>query len=214
MSVLAVVFTNIFKQRIPNYPLYIFSGLVMFNYLSESTNLAMTSITVNFRLITKVYIPKFVFPISKILSSGINLLMSFVAMYIIILFSGNAVTLTHLLFVYPVFCLLILATGLGLLLSSSHVFFRDTQYLYSVFIMLWMYVTPIFYQIDIIPAGLQTVFRINPMYQIITFLRMVVMENAIPSGQQFLTCIAGPALLLCLGILLFRRVQDKFIYFA
>jgi ABC-2 type transport system permease protein len=214
MAVMALVFSQLFRIMIPHYPVYLFTGLVIFNYMVEATNQAMMSITGNFGLITKVYIPKAIFPFSKILSSAINLGMSILAMYVIVLISGMSVTLLHFLIIYPVVCVMLFSAGLGFLLSCSEVFFRDTQYLYGVFTLLWTYLTPILYNIDIIPQKLQTIFAMNPMYQFSTFVRMIVLYNSMPSVKNSIFCAVWAVAMFAIGLAVFRKKQNSFIYYA
>ena len=153
MGVMAVVFSNVFKFSMPgvNYLVYLLSGLVMFNYFSEASNLAMSSVVANFALINKVYIPKYIFPLTKCLFVGINFLLTLIPLYLIILLTGTGLNWYHLLLPYAFVCLFVFTLGMGLILATISVFLRDMFYIYGIVIMIWTYLTPIMYNISILP---------------------------------------------------------------
>lgn len=215
MGIMVTVFQNLFKMTggNVNYPVYIITGLVLFNFMSESTNLALSSIIGNFNLITKIYIPKYIFPLSKVLTGGVNWFFQIIALYGVIIVTGQPITPLHFLLLFDVFCLFMFTLGVGLILSALMVFFRDMQYLYSLIILAWTYLTPIFYEISLVGERLQPIFRANPMYQYITFARNIILYNQTPTIQQFLFISLAGIFSLGGGLLFFKRVQDKFIYY-
>ena len=131
MLVQYIVFSNLFRFDIPNYPVYLLCGNVIFNYFSESCGMALNSITGNASLITKVYMPKYIYPLTRILSSMINLLISLVPLAIVALITGLWPTKAYILVIYPLICLAVFCLGLGMLLASAMVFFRDIQFLWG-----------------------------------------------------------------------------------
>ena len=155
MSVMALVFSNVFKFQVEgvSYLAYLMSGLVLFNYFSEASNLSMSSVVANFSLINKVYIPKYIFPVSKCVFVGINFLLSQIPLYVVLIATGTGINLYHLLLPYAYLCLFMFTLGFGLILSSVSVFLRDMFYIYGVMISLWTYLTPIMYDIAIIDTG-------------------------------------------------------------
>ena len=217
MAVMALVFTNVFKFTTPgvNYLAYLMSGLVIFNYFSEATNLAMSSVVANFSLINKVYMPKYIFPVSKCVFVGINFLLSLIPLYVVLLATGTGVNLYHLLLPYAYICLFFFTVGFGLILSTIAVFLRDMFYIYSVILSLWTYMTPIMYDIAIIEGtALQFIFKCNPLYWIIYFARRIILYNTIPEINTWIYCMVFALSFLLLGILIFRKCQDKFIYYV
>lgn len=213
MSVQYIVFANIFKWDVDNYAVYLLIGTVTFNFFSEATQAALTSITGSASLITKVYIPTYVFPIAKVLSSCINLCFSTLALYIIIFLQGMSINIYHLLIPVMYVMLICFAVGIGLILSSLMVYFRDTQFLYGVVIVLWMYLTPLFYPVDIIPAEWMGIYSLNPMYQYVTFFRTLVLDGAMPSLQCFGFCAGYAVLFLLIGYGVFRKLKRNFILY-
>ena len=211
MSVQYLVFSTIFKSNISNFALYLLTGIVCFNFFSEATSMSLVSIVGNASLITKVYVPKYIYPVTRVLSSGVNLLFSIVPLFGFMLLTGTPFRPALLLLPFGVLCLLMLCTGMGLLLSTSMVFFRDTQFLWNVVSMLWMYLTPIFYPVSIIPDQWLTLYKCNPLYHIIRFFRILIIDGVSPEPKAYLLCFLVSAVPLLIGVLIFRRNQDKFI---
>ena len=215
MLVLSFVFSRVFKT-VDNYRMYVLSGLVIFNYFSEASNLALGSIVTNFGLLTKVYFPKYILPLSKIISSGINLLLSTSAFLIIGSFMGLDIGWECLLIPYVLFFLMVFTAGMGMILSAAQVFMRDVQYLYSVLLTIWMYATPILYPLtsEVIPENVIPVMKHNPMYVFIEFFRILTLESSIPSITMFLQCAAWGFGILFLGLIVFKKTQNNFIYYT
>ena len=217
MAVMAIVFTNVFKFTTPgvNYLSYLMSGLIMLNYVNEATNLAMSSVVANVSLINKVYMPKYIFPLSKCVFVGINFLLSLIPLYVILLATGTGINIYHLLLPFAYFCLFLFTLGFGLILSTIAVFLRDMFYIYGVVISLWTYMTPIMYDIAIIDNPyLLAIFKCNPMYWFIYFARRIMLYNTIPEINAWLYCAAFGIGFLILGIIVFKKNQDKFIYYV
>ena len=217
MAVMAIVFTNVFKFTTPgvNYLAYLMSGLVMFNYFSEASNLAMSSVVANFSLINKVYMPKYIFPLSKCVFVGINFLLSLIPLYVILLATGTGVNIYHLFLPYAYLCLFLFTLGFSLILSTVAVFLRDMFYIYGVLISRWTYLTPIMYDIAIIDKpALLFVFKLNPLYWIIYFVRRIMLYNTIPEINAWIYCMIFGLSFLLLGVIVFKKNQDKFIYYV
>lgn len=216
MAVLAIVFSNIFRMSTPgvNYLAYLLTGLVMFNYFSEASNLAMSSVVANFSLINKIYIPKYIFPLSKCLFVGINFLLTLIPLYIVLFATGTGVNIYHLLLPYAFICLFMFTLGMGFILSAVSVFLRDMFYIYGIIIMMWTYLTPIMYDIKLISVELQTLFKLNPMYHYINFAREIILYGRIPQPFTWGVCLFSSVLVLGIGVIVFRKTQDKFIYYV
>ncbi len=217
MGVMAVVFSNVFKYSTPdvNYLAYLMSGLTLFNYFSEASNLAMSSIVANFSLLNKVYIPKYIFPLSKALFVGINFLLSLIPLYIVIIATGTGLNWYHFLLPYCFVCLFLFTLGMGFILSTISVFLRDMFYIYGILISIWTYLTPIMYDIKLISnPTLQFIMKLNPMYQIINFARTIILYHSMPTLGQFAGCAMSGLIVAIIGAIVFKRNQDKFIYYV
>lgn len=214
MGVQYLVFVNLFRWEIDNYAVYLLIGTVAFNFFSEATQASLTAVTGSASLITKVYVPTYIFPISKVLSSCINLAFSTLALYVIIFIQGVPLNVYHLLIPVLYVTLILFSMGLGMILSSLMVFFRDMQFLYGIVITLWMYLTPLFYPVNIIPEKLFAIYRLNPMYQYVTFFRTLVLDAACPTLEQFAFCFGYALLFMVLGTLVFGKTKKKFILYV
>ncbi len=214
MLVQYVVFSTLFRSDVPNYLVYLLSGIVCFSYFNEAANQCMMSITGNASLITKVYIPKYIFPISKLLSSGINLLLSLIPLLVVALVTGLPVRASILLLPFGLACLFLFCCGMGMLLATLMVFFRDTQFLWGVISMLWMYCTPIFYPVSIIPERFLPLFKMNPLFHVIRFIRTVLIDGVSPEPKAYLYCLIACGVPLLIGLWVFKKNQHKFVLYV
>ena len=214
MMIMVIVFSNMCRFDIHHYPVYLIIGQTVFNFVSESTNQAMWSITGNASLLKKTYVPKYIFTLSKVTSSCVNMLFSLGAM-LIVLFVCRVPLNWYMLFI-PVIILqvYVFSTGIGLFLSQATVFFRDVQYIYAAFMTGWMYLTPIFYPINQLPDGLKWgITTFNPLYSYITQFRTVVLMQQLPELGMILQGIIIAMAVLVLGTVCFMKNQDRFILY-
>lgn len=214
MLVMYVVFSQMFRFDIENYPAYLIIGQTLFTFMTEATNQAIFSITGNASLLKKVYVPKYIFTLSKVTSSLVNLIFSLGAM-IIVFIASNVHFSWKMLFI-PVILLelYIFSLGLGLFLAQAAVFFRDIQYIYNVLTTAWMYLTPVFYPLAQLPDELQKIIKVcNPMYQYIDQFRTVVLQQMLPDAGSVLTGFIMGMVFLVLGTWSFLKTQDNFILY-
>ena len=211
MIVLSVVFSNLFKFDVENFPLFILSGQVIFNFFSESTTNAMGAILGNASLIRKIYVPKYLFVISRIFSSFINLMASFTALILVMVATRAELHWTVILVPIPLVLLVIFSMGIGLILSAIAVKFRDIMHLYSVFITALMYLTPIIYPISILPAWLKPIVNLNPITNILLMFRDVMLDYTIFDAKSIIIAVIEAGLALVIGLRVFYNAQDVFI---
>ncbi len=222
MSVMAIVFSQMFRFKVEgiNYLVYLLTGIIMFQYFSEASNSAMTSVVENAALINKVYIPKYIFPLSKCLFVGINFILTLIPWTAIILLTQfglgtypASINWYYLILPYIFLCLFMFTVGMGLALSCISVFLRDMFYIYGIILTIWNYFTPVFYSIDILPENLQKLFQFNPLYQFLTGARSIVLYGMRPSFSQLALMGAIGLGTLLIGGFIFKKNQDKFIYY-
>ncbi len=211
MGVYYFVFSAVFQSDIPYFPVYLMSGIILFNYFSESTSLGLVSIVGNSALITKVYMPKYIYPLSKVLSSAINLCISLIPLILVMLVTGVPFQKSLLLLPWVVLFLILFSLGVSLILSTMNVFFRDTQFLWNVLITLWNFLTPIFYPESIIPAQFRMIYHLNPMYQIVYFMRSIILNGVSPTPITYFYCLLASGIPCIIGLYVFRKNQDKFV---
>ena len=213
MAVQYVVFSNLFRFDIPYFPVYLLCGNVIFTYFSESCGMALTSIVGNAGLITKVYVPKYIYPLTRILSSLINLLISMIPLIAVALISGLLPAPAYVLSLYAFVCLALFCLGLGMLLSAAMVFFRDIQFLWGVLTTIWMYLTPIFYPVSALPETAQRIVMMNPLYYYVTFVRTCIIDGVSPEPTMYAQCLLYAIAALVVGAWVFKRNQDKFVLY-
>lgn len=213
MVVLTIIFSNLFDKHIDHFPVYVLTGRLMYQFFSESTNFAMDSIGANAQLIKKVYVPKYLFPLSRICSSFITILISMIPLLLVMLVTGMSFHWVNLLAVYPLICLLISSIGAGLFLATINVFFKDMKHLYSIILTVIMYMTPIFYPASIIPDKYKILVEMNPLFNIVVMFRELMMEGVVPSlGMAGITLLYSSCLFV-IGFFTFYKKQDKFIFY-
>lgn len=214
MVVMTIVFSKLFGNTIENFAIYYLSGYILYAFLNESTTQALFSVVYNSSLTKKVYIPKYLFPLSKVASALINLLFSFIALLIVMLLTGTKFYWTVLLSVVPALYLAIFCCGLGLILTTMNVFFRDIGHFYSIIMLVWMYLTPLFYpETLLIDNGMPFLLYFNPLYHNVSYFRMLILEGAIPGLLHNLQCFLPGAILLVLGVVVFKKHQDTFVLY-
>ena len=212
MLVQYLVFSTLFRSSIDHFPVYLISGIIAFSFFTECVTLGMDAIVMNASLITKVAIPKLIFPFSRALSSLINFLISLLPLLLLMLLTGVRLTPALLLLPLMIVLLFCFALGITLVMATLNVFFRDTRFLWSVISLLWTYATPIFYPDTIWPAALRPIFHLNPMYQLIDFLRQIVIAGTPPTPERLLACVISAVLTLGIGLTVFRKHEDRFVF--
>lgn len=221
MSVMALIFSNVFKFKMDgvNYLVYLMSGLIIFNYFSEATNSCLTAIVGNFSLINKVYIPKYIFPLAKCLFAGINFLLTLIPFFLIVFLSGNVaegtkctINIWYLFLPYYFICALMFVIGIGYILSTVTVFLRDVIYIWGIALTILNYFTPLFYSIEILPIYLQNILKLNPLYIYINGIREIVIFGNRPTLIYLLTAFLSGFITMVIGMFIFKKKQDKFVY--
>lgn len=214
MVIMTIVFSTMFSRDIENFPVYLFTGKMLFDFTSVATRQAMQSITGNASLIKKTYIPKYIFTLSKVTSCMVDLVFSFGALLLVILATGTKITWTFLLTPVVIIQIYIFCCGLGFFLSTYNVFFRDIQYIYNAIMTAWMYLTPIFYPIESLPPMVMIGIKaINPLYYYIAQFRDLVYIGKIPGPRIFYGGWIIAFAMLSFGIFVFLKKQDKFILY-
>ena len=213
MLVQYFVFSTIFKNDVPSFAAYLIIGTVMFNFFSEASGMALGSIVGNSGLITKVYMPKYIYPLTRVMSSVVNLAISLAPLIIVCVVTGVQFRKSALLALYFMACVVVFSLGVGLLLSTSMVFFRDTQFLWGVFNMMWMYATPVFYPETILPEGFRFVLQVNPLYHFLKSTRLCILDGLSPEPIVYVQCFLMAMGMLLVGALVFRKNQDRFVLY-
>lgn len=213
MIVLTFIFSNLFKNSIPNFPVYCLSGRLVYDFFSQATNQSMNSITGKSSLIKKIYVPKYLYPLSRIISTFIIFLISLIPLIVIMIVTKIKVSVMLSLIFYPLICLFFVSLGIGLFLATINVFFRDMQHLYSVVLLLIMYASAIFYSPNIINAKYLWLLNFNPIYPIINVFRDCVLYGTVTSNSSWILSGIYALLATIIGLIIFYKNQDKFILY-
>lgn len=209
MLVFTAIFSVLFARTIENYPVYLLAGRIIFDFYNHGTRGAMNSIKSNAAILKKVYIPKYMFSVSTITYEFINLLISYVILFGVMALTGAAFHLSIVFSVIPVFFLLCLILGVGLVLAVFNTYFTDIGYLYNVFTILLMYASALFYPIEIVPAPIQCIFTLNPVYSAITCFRECVVYGVFPDVSTLLYLATFSIGSLFVGILIYNIYEKR-----
>jgi len=214
LLVMKLVFTQFFGRTMAHYTTYLFAGNLMFSYFKEATTGGMNALMGNASIFTRINVPKYIFLLTKNVSSIINFGITLLVFFIFAALDGVQFSWKFILILYPVLCMMVFCVGVGLILSAMYVFFRDIQYLYDIFTLLLMYMSAIFYTVDSYSPAIQNLFLLNPVYCAIKYVRTVVLSGTIP-GSGLHALLLGYALLaLFAGGLMYRRKNHQFLYYV
>ena len=174
----------------------------------------MSSLMSNASIFTKINVPKYLFLLSKNISSLINFGLTLCVFFLFALLDGVPFGFHFLALIYPILCLVVFNIGVGMILSAMFVFFRDTSYLYDVFTLLLMYLSAIFYTVDRYSLSIQRLFLLNPVYCYIKYFRVIVLDGSLPSIPFHLLCAGYALLMLGIGALIYKKNNHKFLYYV
>ena len=213
LFVMYIIFGNFFADSESSYMTYLFAGQIVFSFFSEGTRGGMSSVLSNSTILSKINISKYIFLISQNIKALIAFGINFCIFLVVAKLNGHDLSLSYLTLFYPTVCLLAFNIGFSLLLATIFVFFRDATYLYGIFTQLLLYFSAIFYNTNSFPEQIRWVFYLNPVYIYITYFRQVVIDGLIPSFQIHILALVYPLVMLLIGIYVFRKFEDQFIYY-
>jgi ABC-2 type transport system permease protein len=212
MTIMTMVFSEIFKIPGKNYSVYILSGFIVWNLFSQSTSTSMISFTGNRDLIKKIYLPKSIFPLSVSLSALIHFVFALIPLFLIMYISGTSVS--PRIFMLPVILLsvMLFCYGISLIVATATVFFHDTKYIYDVLLLAGMYMTPIFYPESIIPGRYSFIIHLNPLFYFLSAFRDVVYVDGQNIPEKILYGALFSLVTFIAGWLFYNRFKDRIVY--
>ena len=214
MIVMTIVFSSMFSRNIDNFPVYLFCGQLLFNFMNSSTHQSTQSITGNAALLKKTYVPKYIFTVAKVTSCAVDMVFSFGALLIVMIVTGCRFSFYNLLFPLVIIQLYLFCIGLGLFLAQASVFFRDVEFIYNAVTTAWMYLTPIFYPIESLPEVLANIVKLlNPMYFYVTQFRDLIYIGQLPNLYNIAGGCFAAALMMVIGVWSFMKTEDNFIMY-
>jgi ABC-type polysaccharide/polyol phosphate export permease len=209
MLVLTVVFSTIFRVDLPNYPVYVLAGLLVWNLFQQGTLSAMHSLRGNAQLLHRLPVPKWVFPLATILAGLVNLLLALVPLGLILVATGHPFRLS--LFFLPLAIVIAagFTLGVALLVSPLAVFFADVVEIVAVLLTILFYMTPVFYPVVIVPESYRWIVRLNPLRSMVEVFRDPIHLGKLPSLTHLLVAGAIASAMLAIGAIVFRRLSDQ-----
>ncbi len=214
LATLAMVFSHLFKTEIRNYPLYLMAGMVPWSFLSISLNDSAVCIIVNEGLIRKIYLPKLVFPISRVLIGLMTFVFSLGAMFLLLWPLGARPSPSMLFLPLIIGLFAIFTLGLSLIVATANTFFRDCGHLVSVFLQAWYFVTPIIYPVngDVFPESARWIFRLNPAFYFVELFHDVLYSGRWPRLGLLTVATAIAVASLGVGYAIFKSHEDKMVF--
>ena len=207
------VFGNILGNNVNHFVIYLFSGQLVFAFFSEATSMGMTSLVNNSSIFAKVNIPKYLFLFSQNVTSLINFCLTMIVYFIFVAVEGIPFTWTFLALLFPIVFLIIFNLGIGLILSALFVFFRDMQYLWGIISQLIMWLSAIFYTLDMFDPAVQEAFFFNPIYLFIYYFRSIVLDGTVPTVDIHIRIIIASLLAFGIGSWMYKHYNTEFLYY-
>lgn len=212
MIVLTIVFSQLFKITIANFPVYVLSGQLVWIFFSNTTSSAMSEMLFSGELLKRIYVPKSIFAMAAVGTGLVNLLFSLIPLILIALLLGVKINFALLTWVLAIILISGFALGLGLLLSTATVYFADMLPVYNVVLTIWLYATPIIYPLEIVPQPWQGLFRFNPLYYYVELFRTPLLSGVVPGFDIWFPAIGFTLGMFILGALVFASKSSEYAY--
>jgi len=211
LSVLYFVFSSMFKFDIPNFPIYLLLGIIIYNCFRNGTTIALNSLTNRAPLLTQIYFPRSIPAISSAITASIMLAIEVGILLIFMVAFQFVPPITMLLLPLVLGLQFMFVVGVCLPLSVLNVKFKDTEFIWNVVVHASFFLTPIFYQFDMLPEYVQNILQFSPMVQILTMAHHVVLYGTLPSINSVLYAVGSISVITGIGYLIFRKYQAKIV---
>ena len=212
MTVLALVFSQLFKVDLKTFAIALFAGMIPWNFFSSVVSQSTTAYINNEGLIKKIYIPKMIFPLSIACGLLIDATLSFVVLFIIILALGGSISWALLFIPVSFLLLFVFSFGVALIASIATVYFRDLQHIVLIFLQGLFFLTPVLYKPDSLSGKVAWLIDINPVTPFIALFNMPLTESSVPTGVLLLKAVLITLFAISLGLFLYVRLQKKIIF--
>jgi ABC-type polysaccharide/polyol phosphate export permease len=208
--VYTVAFKYVMKIKVPNFPIFLFSALLPWNFLSSTLSMGVTSITGNSNLVKKVYFPREVLPLSIVLVNLFHFCLSFLVLIPALLFFKIIPGFSFLFLVIIVLFQTVFVLGLTLLASALDVYYKDVKHFLEVMLNLWFWLTPIIWPLNLVPEKFQDYVYLNPFTAFVQAYRDIILHNQLPKPLILTIMATIGILVLLLGALIFQKKQRRF----
>jgi ABC-2 type transport system permease protein len=212
MLVLTIIFSKLFRFTVENYAVYLLSGLIIWNFFSQTTTAAMSEMVWGGGLFHRVYLPKAVFASAALGTGVVNLALSIIPLLGIMLITGARIHLSFLFLPISMFIMGTFTMGVSLFLSAVAAFFADVVPIYEVVLTIWLYITPIIYPANIVPEHFQWILRVNPIFYLVDSFRTPIYDGTLPSLESLALATVFGVITLVFGWWFFTRRANEFAY--
>jgi ABC-type polysaccharide/polyol phosphate export permease len=209
MAIMAVVFSAILARTVPNYPIFLFSGLIVWNFYANATARGMLDFYGSRSLMSRVYVPKVVFVFAPVSAALVNFLLTLVILLVFKAFTNTPWTSALIFLPVGILVVTVFNLGISMVLAALQVFFIDLQSIYNVFIRLLLYLSAVFYSPDFLPENYQTVLKLIPTFQMISLFREPIYAGVLPSASILLGALAWSLGFLFLGMFTFSALSNR-----
>jgi len=211
LAVLFFVFSTMFKFEVENFPIYLLSGIITYNFFKNGTTIALSSLSNRSSLITQIYFPRSIPAISSCLTACIMLIVELAVLGLFMVYFQFTPSLT-IFYLIPIYMLaFVFVLGVSLGLSVLNVKFKDVEFIWGIVLHAGFFLTPIFYQFDFLPESVQNILQLSPMVQIVTMVHHVALYGTLPSLNSILYAVGSIFAILGIGYLIFRRYQARIV---
>ena len=211
LGVYTVVFSHILKSGVEDYYLFLFVTLIPWIFFSVSISAGAGCIRAQGNMVKKIYFPREVIPISFVVSQFVSMLLSFLVVFVVLLISGKGFNFEAFLYLPLIMIIeLLIAIGLTMIISGLAVYFRDIEHFINIIVLLWQFLTPVMYDLSIVPDNLISIYQLNPMTPIIVAYRDILYYKQIPQVNTLVSASLFAIILFVLGFIIFGKLKEHF----
>jgi ABC-type polysaccharide/polyol phosphate export permease len=214
MIIYTMVFSTIMQNSIPHYSIFLISALLPWTFFSQALSYSVDSIVGNADLLRKVYVAKSVFPTAAVVSNIINFCYSMVPLILLLIVFRFPFHWTWFYFVVPFAGLVLFTLGCSFVFAVANVFFRDMAHILQVILQAWFFMCPVVYSLDVVPARLRPLFRLNPLIYPLNGFRLAIYYGMLPTAQSVAASLGVGLVVLWLGYSLFRRFENTLVFYV
>lgn len=212
MTVLSIAFSSLFKSSLERYPVYILSGLIFWNFFSQSITASMSGMVWGGSLLKRIYVPRTIFSAAAIGSGLVNLGLGFIPLVLIMAALGHPFSPALLFLPVAILLLAVFTLGIALVMTTLAVFFVDVVDIFQVLLAAWFYLTPVMYPAEILPPGSNWLLAANPVYHLLVLFRDPIYLGQWPAAVHIWAALLAAAVALAAGWALFTWKADGFAY--
>lgn len=213
MVVLTIAFSHLFGSS-PDYPVYVLSGLMAWNFFAKSTTSAMNSMVWGGSMMNRIYLPGTTFSLSAIGTETVNLLLSVIPLFLVILVTGSSFSVSLLFLPVSILIITCFSLGVALLLSTLAIYFPDVSEMYQIILMAWFYLTPIIYPITIFPDKYRPLLLLNPFTYMVQLFHIPIHEGRFPIFNELFPALLWGIGTLIIGWIFFTKRSNEFAYYV